>query len=436
MAITLVGQQPYRRVLTYEKVYDETGREMHKSWGNAIELDEALERMGADIMRWLYCSQPPSQPLRFGYGMAEEAKRRFLTFWNSAKFFVDYANVQEFRPTWSELLPPDLAAPLDRWLVERTNAFVLAAEAAYEAYDTVEVTREFEAYLDDLSNWYIRRSRRRFWGDDEAALRTLWYALVQSLRVLAPIQPFVTDELWRTLVLDGPESVHLAGWPEVAEPDRALLAEIAEVRRVVELGRQARAKSGVKLRQPLPRLRVIGATHALSHTAEILDELRIKDLETGGPITAAHALKPDLPKLGPKLGPALREVREALQRGDAEPLPNGGWRVSGYELAEDEVIVERRSVGEGWALAQEGEIAVLVETDLDDELRLEGEAYELIHRVNSLRKEQGFELSDRVVLTVPEEQRALVDQHGEWIGREVLATEIRIGGDELKLEKS
>src|SRR5262249_47343314 len=159
-------------------------------------------------------------------------KRRFLTFWNSVKFFVDYANIQGFRPSWSQLEPSaDLA--LDRWLVERTNAFVLASEAAFEAYDQVEVTREVEAYLDDVSDWDIRRSRRRFWGEDEAALRTLWYALVQTLRVLAPIQPFVTDQLWRTLVLDGPESVHLAGWPEVAEPDRGLLAEIAEVRRVV-----------------------------------------------------------------------------------------------------------------------------------------------------------------------------------------------------------
>src|SRR5947208_7787618 len=166
MAVTLVGRQPYGRVLTYENVVDETGREMHKSWGNAIDLDDALERMGADTMRWLYCSQNPSQELRFGYGMAEEMKRRFLTFWNSVKFFVDYANIQGFRPAWSELAPADLALPLDRWLVERTNDFVLAGEAAYEAYDTVEAVRLFEAYLDDLSNWYIRRSRRRFWADD------------------------------------------------------------------------------------------------------------------------------------------------------------------------------------------------------------------------------------------------------------------------------
>jgi isoleucyl-tRNA synthetase len=432
MAITLDGRQPYRRVLTYEKVYDEDGREMHKSWGNAIELNDALDRMGADVMRWLYCGQPPSQPLRFGYGMAEEAKRRFLTFWNSVKFFVDYANVQGFRPSWSELEPPDLAVPLDRWLVERTNAFVLAAQAAFEAYGTVEVTRDFEAYLDDLSNWYIRRSRRRFWGDDEAALRTLWYAIVQTLRVLAPIQPFVTDQLWRTLVLDGPESVHLAGWPEVAEPDGVLLAEIAEVRRVVELGRQARSASGIKLRQPLRRLVVEGARPD-GHREEIADELRVKDVELGTVEAVELRVKPNLPVLGPKLGPELGAVRAALAAGEFEELPDGRFRVAGHELAPEEVLVERGG-REGWAVASADGVTVALDLALDDDLLLEGEAYELIHRVNSLRKEQGFELTDRIVLTVPEEMRRLIDAHGEWIKREVLAEGLNYGA-ELTLEK-
>ena len=432
MAITLDGRQPYRRVLTYEKVYDEDGREMHKSWGNAIELNDALERMGADMMRWLYCSQPPSQPLRFGYGMAEEVKRRFLTFWNSVKFFVDYANIAAFRPEWGALLP-ETVEPLDRWLVERTGAFVLAAETAYEEYETVAVMREFEAYVDDLSNWYIRRSRRRFWADDETALRTLWYALVQSLRVLAPILPFVTDRLWRTLVLDGPESVHLAGWPEVAEPDRGLLDEIADVRRVVELGRQARSSSGIKLRQPLRRLVVEGA--ALDgHVEEIADELRVKDVELG-PVEAVELrVKPNLPKLGPKLGKELGTVREALAAGEFEELPEGRFRVAGRELEADEVLVERGG-REGWAIASGDGVTVALDLGLDDELVLEGEAYELIHRVNSLRKEQGFELTDRIVLTLPEESRPLVEAHGEWIKREVLAVDVEYGA-ELKLEKS
>jgi isoleucyl-tRNA synthetase len=433
MAITLAGTQPYRRVLTYENVVDETGREMHKSWGNAIDLNDALERMGADTMRWLYCSQNPAHELRFGYGMAEEAKRRFLTFWNSVKFFVDYANVQAFRPSWSNLDPPDLAAPLDRWLVERTNAFVLAAEAAYEAYDTVATTREFEAYLDDVSNWYIRRSRRRFWGEDEAALRTLWYALVQTLRVLAPIQPFVTDQLWRTLVLDGPESVHLAGWPEVAEPDRGLLAEIGEVRRVVELGRQARSTSGIKLRQPLRRLVVEGASLD-GHREEIADELRVKDVELGTVEAVELRVKPNLPVLGPKLGPELGTVRAALAAGEFEQLPGGRFRVAGHDLGADEVLVERGG-REGWAVASGDGVTVALDLELDDDLLLEGEAYELIHRVNSLRKEQGFELTDRIVLTVPEEMRRLLDAHGEWIQREVLAVGLNYGA-ELEIEKS
>ena len=433
MAITLEGRQPYGRVLTYENVVDETGREMHKSWGNAIDLNDALERMGADTMRWLFCSQNPAYELRFGYGIAEEVKRRFLTFWNSVKFFVDYANVQRFRPSWSEVEPADLAAPLDRWLVGRTNAFVLAGEAAYEAYDAVGVTREFEAYLDDLSNWYIRRSRRRFWADDEAALRTLWYALVHSLRVLAPILPFVTDHLWRALVLDGPESVHLAGWPDVAEPDRALLDEIAAVRRVVELGRQARSTSGIKLRQPLRRLVVEGADLD-GHLEEVADELRVKDVELGEVEAVELRVKPNLPVLGPKLGKQLGGVREALAAGEFEELGGGRFRAAGHELEPDEVLVERGG-REGWAVASGDGVTVALDLGLDEELLLEGEAYELIHRVNSLRKEQSFELSDRIVLTVPEAQRELAARHGDWIAREVLATDIRVAGDELALEK-
>jgi isoleucyl-tRNA synthetase len=433
MAITLEGRQPYRRVLTYEKVYDENGREMHKSWGNAIELDDALERMGADVMRWLYCGQPPSQPLRFGYGMAEEVKRRFLTFWNCAKFFVDYANIAGFRPDWASLAPVTVE-PLDRWLVERTHAFVLGAQDGFERYETVAVMNEFESYVDDLSNWYIRRSRRRFWADDEAALRTLWYALVQTLRVVAPILPFVTDHLWRTLVLDGPESVHLAGWPEVAEPDRALLDEIAAVRRVVELGRQARSTSGIKLRQPLRRLVVEGASLD-GHLEEVADELRVKDVQLG-PVEAVELrVKPNLPRLGPKLGKELGAVREALAAGDFEELPGGRFRAAGHELDADEVLVER-SGREGWAVASGDGVTVALDLGLDPALLLEGEAYELIHRVNSLRREEGFELTDRIVLTAPESQGELVDRHGDWIRREVLATEIRVSGDELTIAKS
>jgi isoleucyl-tRNA synthetase len=434
MSVVLTGGAPFRRVLGYEKMLDENGREMHGSWGNMIDADEAFERMGADVMRWQFAAQPPDRNLLFGYGPAGEVKRKLLTFWHSVKFFVDYANTGGFRPAWAALEPAGELTALDRWLVERTHALVADAESGYEHWLSPDVMREFESYLDDLSNWYIRRSRRRFWADDEAALRTLWYALVQTLRVLSPILPFVTDHLWRTLVLDGPESVHLAGWPEVDDPDSAVLDEIAEVRRVVELGRQARSTSGIKLRQPLRRLVVEGASLD-GHSDEVADELRVKSVELGTVEAVELRVKPNLPVLGPKLGKELATVREALQRGEFELDASGRVSVAGHVLDSDEVLVERGG-REGWAVASADGVTVALDLGLDDELLLEGEAYELIHLVNSLRKERGFELTDRILLTLPAADRELADRHGEWIAREVLATEIRVSGDELQLEKS
>jgi len=435
MAVTLTGVSPYRSVLTYEKVFDEKGRAMHKSTGNAIGLDEALERMGADVMRWLYCAQTPSEPLKFGYDLADDVKRRFLTFWNSAKFFVEYANVDGFRPSWSALNLDGELAPLDRWLVERTHAFVLDTEAAYDAFDTVTIMRAYEAYADDLSNWYIRRSRPRFWqeGGDEAAFHTLWYALVQTLRALAPILPFVTDHLWRNLVQDGPESVHLAGWPEVEEPDRALLDELADVRRVVTLAHQARASAGLSLRQPLRRLVVEGAPLAAAHAEEIAGETNVKEVEFGA-VEAELRVKPNLPVLGPRLGKELRTVQQALQAGEFEQLDGGRFRVAGHELGPGEALVERMGL-EGWAVASADGLSVALDTALDDELVLEGRVRDLIRQVNAMRKEQGLELTDRIVLTVPGELEPLL-RWEQRIKDEVLAVEIRLdGGSELAIRK-
>jgi isoleucyl-tRNA synthetase len=385
------------------------------------------------VMRWQYCAQPPNQNLLFGFGPAEQIKRELLTLWNSISFFVAYANIDGFRPSFDDLEPSGDLKPLDRWLVERTRAFVHDAEAGYEAYMTVDVMRAYTEYVDDLSNWYIRRSRRRFWDGEHEALSTLWYALVQTLRVMAPIMPFVTDHLWRNLVPDGPESVHLAPWPEVDEPDRDLLAEIADVRRVVTLAHQARATSGLKLRQPLRRLIVEGANGSSRHAEEIADEVRVKNVAFDT-VEAELRVKPNLPVLGPRFGKELRTIQQALQAGDFEELEDGRFRVAGHELEPNEVLVER-SGREGFAVASAEGMTVALELTLDDELLLEGRAYDLIRQVNQLRKDEGLEITDRIVLTVPESERELVDRHGDWIAREVLATELRVGG-ELGIEKS
>jgi isoleucyl-tRNA synthetase len=400
---------------------------MHASWGNTIPAEEAFARMGADVMRWQYCSQPPNQNLLFGFGPAEQIKREFLTFWESVRFFVIYANIAGYRPSFDELEPSGDLKPLDRWLIDRTSAFVRDAETAYESYLTVDVMRAYETYTDDLSNWYIRRSRRRFWNSEPEALATLWYALVQTLRVMAPIMPFVTDRLWRDLVLDGPESVHLARWPEVDEPDRALLDEISDVRRVVTLAHQARATAGLKLRQPLRRLVVEGAAGALAHADELADEVRVKDVAFDA-VDAELRVKPNLPVLGPRLGRELRAVQQALAAGEFEELDGGRFRAAGHELGADEVLVER-GAREGFSVASADGVTVALDTSLDDELRLEGRGYDLIRLVNTMRRDEGLELTDRIVLTVPRAESELVERHGDWIKDEVLAVEIRVDGD-------
>ena len=426
MSVVLTGRAPFRKVLGYEKMLDETGREMHGSWGNTITAEDAFARMGADVMRWQYCAQPPDRNLLFGFGPAEEIRRELRTFWHSVSFFVLYANIEEFRPSWPELEPSGDLKPLDRWLVERTRAFVADATAAFERFRADEVIRLYEVYADDLSNWYIRRSRPRFWAGDEAALRTLWYALVQTLRVLAPVMPFLTEHLWRNLVLDGPESVHLAEWPDVPAPDRALLDEMADVRRVVTLAHQARSAAELKLRQPVRTLVVEGASGARTHAQEIADEVRVKDVLFDN-VDAELRVKPNLPALGPRLGKELRTVQQALQAGDFEELGGGRFRAAGHELEPDEVLVERGG-REGWSVAAAEGVTVALDMSLDDELLLEGRVYELIHRVNSMRKDEGLEVTDRIVLTLPATESELVARHGDWIKDEVLAVEIRVDG--------
>jgi isoleucyl-tRNA synthetase len=433
MSVVLVGRSPYRRVLGYEKMLDEKGREMHGSWGNMIAAEDAFARMGSDVMRWQFCAQPPDRNLLFGFGPAYEIKRRLLTFWNSVRFLVDYGNIEGFTPTWDRLEPKDVELrPVDRWLVMRTKRLVADATVAYEATLTVDVIRAFDEFVDDVSNWYIRRSRRRFYSFDEAAFRTLWYALVQALRVIAPVMPFLADHLWRNLVRDGPASVHLAPWPEAEAPDDGLLDEISEVRRVVELGRRARSSSQLKLRQPLRRLVVAGASEeARAHADEIADELRVKEVEFGEVQASELRVKPNLPRLGPRLGADLREVRERLQRGEFEELDGGRFQVDGHLLEPDDVLVER--IGrEGWAVASESGVTVALDTALDDELRLEGRLFDRIHEVNVLRKDSGLEITDRIRLWLPDAD--LVERYGERIITETLAVELQVG--ELRLIKA
>ena len=315
MSVVLVGRSPYRRVLGYEKMLDEHGREMHGSWGNMIAAEDAFARMGADVMRWQYCAQPPDRNLLFGFGPAHEIKRKLLTFWNSVEFLVDYGNIEGFEPDRGTRLEPDVELrPLDRWLVERTHELVargdrrLRGDAHGRRDPRVRGVRRrpLELVHPPLAPPLLRATTRPRSGRSGTRSSS-------RCASIAPVMPFLADHLWRNLVPDGPASVHLAGWPEPAEPDRALLDEIAEVR----ARRRARPPGALDVAaEAAPAAaaarRRRGARAPRGHADEIADELRVKEVEFGDVEASELRVKPNLPVLGPKLGTALREVRERL----------------------------------------------------------------------------------------------------------------------------
>jgi len=434
MSVALVGQSPFRSVLGYEKMLAEDGREMHGSWGNLIGAEEAFERMGADVMRWMFCGHPPDRNLLFGYDGAHEVRRRLLTLWNSARFLIDYGNIEGFVPTYSDLeggLGTLELTTTDRWLMARAGEVIGDTANGFDRHRTDEVIVSFEAYLDDLSNWYIRRSRRRFYDFDEAAFRTLWVGLVTALRIISPVMPFLTEHLWSNLVSgpipEAPESVHLAGWPDQpGEVDDELLAEMAAVRRVVEAGRRARMEANIKLRQPLRRVIIRGADLAARHATEIREELRVKEISFDEETTVEVTVKPNFPVAGPRLGPKIKDVAAALSRGEFEELDHGRVAVAGETLSADEVQRTEKVVLEDWVVAHDGNVSVAIDPTLDAELILEGRALELIRALNEQRKQEDLALTDRISLRLPPEHADLVSTYEDWIASEVLATSIEV----------
>jgi isoleucyl-tRNA synthetase len=456
MSVVLDGRSPYTRVLTYEKVNDENGRPMHKSWGNAIWFDDAVETMGADVMRWLYAGQPPAQNLNFGYGPAAEVRRRLLKLWNSYAFFVLYANVDGFTPSY-ELLergPSSALRPLDRWLLARVQTLVGELRGGLDDYDPPRLVRVFEDYLEDLSNWYVRLSRARFWKsadpeDKQAAHETLWYALVQAIRCVAPVLPFLSEELWENLVagtcVGAPASVHLAGYPEVQErlADEAIVRELDTVWTVIGLGREARSQAGVKLRQPLSELIVAsedadGRARLERHLDLIAAELGVKRvrLATSSEEFAQVEVVPLLKVLGPRYGRDLATIRALLREGafrlDGESVQVGEWALAPgeYEL--------RTRAREGFAVQDGDGFAVALDTEITPELALEGTARELIRQINEMRREAGLEVTDRIRLVYPDvdgDVTRAFSAHGDWIAAETLAVDVQPGGS-LAIERA
>ncbi|HEY8599880.1 MAG TPA: isoleucine--tRNA ligase [Thermomicrobiales bacterium] len=457
----LTGERPFKAVLGYGLLRDEQGREMHKSWGNAIEFEEGAETMGVDVMRWLYMAGNPSTNLNFGYSLGDEVRRRFiLPLWNSYSFWVTYARLDGFDPT-APRVPVAERAPLDRWILARLNETIRQTAERMADFDAQGATRAAETFVvDDLSNWYIRRSRPRFWrssddADKASAHATLYETLVALAQALAPIVPFLTEEIYQNLVRandpTAPESVHLCDYPayDPALADEALLRDMAATVRVVELGRAARTLAEVRVRQPLARM-LVHTPHGSAETFasltalqdQILDELNIKEI---APMArpeeyVTYEIRPNLPLLGKKYGKHVPAIRAALAGADAaaiaraaaagEPVPVTLADGASVTLAPDELLVDTRQRG-GFAVAEEGGYVVALETDLTPELRREGLSRDFVRLVQDARKSADLRIEDRIRVTynaVPDgEIAATVAAFGAYIAGETLADGVRAG---------
>jgi isoleucyl-tRNA synthetase len=452
-ATVLDDSPPFLANFGYATLLAEDGREMHKSWGNAIEFNEAADRMGVDVMRWLYCAHKPETNLLFGYSRADEVRRQFLIpLWNVYSFFVTYANIDGWTPSGEG--QPAEPGLLDRWILARLNQVVARVADRLENYDSYGATLTVEPFLDDLSNWYVRRSRRRFWksehdADKSAAYATLYQVLTTLCSLLAPTVPFVTEVMYQNLVrsvdVDAFESVHHTAWPQVDERaiDEELLAQMALARQIVTLGHSGRASKNVKLRQPLARalVHLEGATGELSDEllALVQEELNVKAVAFVDDASelVTYRLLPDNKVLGPRFGKKFPALRAALADRDPQAavkrlradLPLR-FAVEGeeVELAPNEVLVQEQPQ-EGLAVASERAVTVAVDTVLTPDLVAEGLAREVIRRVQSLRKEAGFNLDDRIVTTYQAEGELAeaIEAWRDHIAAETLSVELRAG---------
>ncbi len=456
MSTIMERKAPFRTVQTYATLFAEDGRPMHKSWGNAIEFNDAADTMGVDVMRWMYCTHKPENNLLFGYARADETRRRFLIpLWNVYTFLVTYANLDQWTPRFDQGQKVQRTADLtelDRWILARLNQVVAVATERLDDYDPYGATLAVEPFLDDLTNWYVRRSRRRFWksehdADKEAAYVTLYQVLVTLVKILAPFVPFVTEAMYQNLVRSvdqsAPESVHLCDWPTADETaiDQDLLDRMSLAMQIAALGRSARSACNIKLRQPLARVRVYAgdqATRLGSLVELVIDELNVKTLEfvSQEADLVEYEISPLPDLLGPRLGKRFPLLRKALTTADAAALArrlNAGLSVTleledggpAVELMPEEVKV-RLHGREGYAVAEGKGLVVAVDVTLTPELTREGWARDLIRRIQNMRKEANLQLDDRIITyyDTDDELKVAFQEWARFIQDETLSREL------------
>ncbi len=423
---------PYRNVVCHSLLVDVNGTKMSKSKGNVIDAWHIFDTFGADALRWYFFSAGSPWTNRRVYedGIRESTRKTLLTLWNVFAFFATYADIDGWAPGDGDGEPAHF---LDRWARSQLDEAVSTVTAALEDFDGLAAATRIAALVDDLSNWYVRRSRRRFWqADDPAAYATLHRCLVVVAQLLAPFTPFLADELYTRLT--GEPSVHLSDWPSTGDVDPEADIQMTATRRLVALGRAARAESAMKARQPLGRALLLHPGVALTDEArrEIREELNVRELEDVESLAGlmTWTAVPNFRALGPRLGPRVNDVKASLAGVDGGELrraldEQGYVEVAGERLEAGDIEL-RAGQHEGFAVTQDQGWAVALDLALDDDLRNEGLARELARELNELRKRLDLALTDRIQLTIAAgpRVRAALDAYGPWVAAETLASSL------------
>ena len=451
MSALLEGKAPFKTLLGHALVKDETGREMHKSWGNTIWFDDAAEKMGVDVMRWMYAAQNPEHNLLFGYGHGSEVRKKLIQLWNSYSFFATYAAVDEFDPKKVNVADSDLHI-MDRWVLSKLHAFIRDARLALDQFRSDKLMNKFELFLEELSNWYIRRSRRRFWkseddSDKQAAYIVLYEVLNNVIKVLAPVLPLITEEIYQNLVrnLDetAPESIHLCDYPIADENkiDTILMDKVDALRRVVEFGRSARNKANLKIRQPLTKLSFSVnddeiADFIMDQQNIILDELNVKSINrvpSESDLLRYH-IKPNLQVLGQKFGKEIPAIQSFLAESDSHEILEEIRSKKSYEfdlngksvsIGRDDLLFNAESV-DGFTASGDDHVTVGLTTKLTKKLIQEGIVRDVIRQVQTMRKNANFAVEDRIKIygILDGEVGEAIRSFEEFFKNEVLAVEL------------
>ena len=499
MSTVLENTAPFKSVFSYALMRDEKGEEMHKSKGNAIWFEDAAERMGVDAMRWVFLRQNPALNVNFGFRSADEVRRRFIIpLWNVYSFFVTYANIDRYDAT-AEAPPVSERAELDRWILSELNQLVVEVTDAFENFDPDRAARHVEGFVEYLSNWYVRRSRRRFWkagilaenadADKHGAYATLYDCLLTLIKLIAPVMPFMTEQMYQNLAGStgkARESIHLDDFPVADESmiDESLSSATRMIMQLSSMGRAARQKAGIKVRQPVQTMKVLVSSESGKATVEALsdqlrEELNVKDVDViydSEGMGQIHfwdwKVTPNMRVLGPKYGPRLREITEGLAAMDPRevvtklrrrekivipskdeslpPIELGASAdvynrlryaalESGFEtnLSANDLpdpidntgisdILEEPVAPEGFATEEDRAYSVALSTEITPSLRLEGDARELVHGIQNMRRSADFDIADHIVTYYESssELDSVIAAHSEYIRQETLSQEL------------